>query len=81
MSDNRDDFWSERNECGPSTSWEPRPDHTMSDLMRQYKARQAADQCHLSTCWCGQYKPDWLDLCFTCAPLEKARWVKEADRG
>ena len=76
MSERQEPFYDARNECGPSTSWEPRPEHTMTDLMRQYRARQAASVCHLSTCWCGHFKPDWLDLCFTCAPMEKQRWVK-----
>lgn len=48
----------------------------MRDMVRYYDARKASTVCHLSTCWCGHFKPDWLELCFTCAPEEKARWVK-----
>lgn len=81
MIDDREDFWAERNECGPTTAWEPRPAHTMTDLMRIYRARQPATVCHLSTCWCGHFKPDWLELCFTCDPTSRHRWVKEASNG
>jgi hypothetical protein len=56
--------------------WGPRPTHTMRDMVRYFEARREPTQCHLSTCWCGHFKPDWLELCFTCAPEEKSRWVK-----
>jgi hypothetical protein len=56
--------------------WGPRPTHTMRDIVRYFEARREPTQCHLSTCWCGHFKPDWLELCFTCDPEERARWVK-----
>jgi hypothetical protein len=63
-------------EADPVDLWGRKPRFTMSDLMRQSRARQEPTQCHLSTCWCGHFKPDWLELCFTCDPEERARWVK-----
>ena len=76
MSERREPFYDALNECGPTTSWEPRPQRTMRDMVRYFEARREPDQCHLSTCWCGHFKPDWLELCFTCDPMEKPRWVK-----
>ena len=72
----KETYWQSKNEHGPSTAWEPKPEHTMRDMVRYFEARREPDQCHLSTCWCGHFKPDWLELCFTCDPEEKARWTK-----
>jgi hypothetical protein len=63
-------------EADPCDLWGPRPTHTMRDMVRYFEARREPTQCHLSTCWCGHFKPDWLELCFTCDPEERARWVK-----
>jgi hypothetical protein len=57
-------------------SCQPRSEHTMTDLMRQYRARQEPAVCWAKTCWCGHLMPDWLELCFTCKPGERDRWVK-----
>lgn len=81
MSERQEPFYDALNECGPTTAWEPRPDHTMTDLMRQYFARQPGKVCHLEICWCGRLRPDWVRLCFTCAPATKAYWIKEANNG
>jgi hypothetical protein len=54
----------------------PKPEHTLRDLVRQTWARQEPTVCWTKTCWCGHLMPDWLELCFTCSPEEKARWVK-----
>lgn len=63
-------------EADPVDLWGRKPRHTMSDLMRQSRARQEPTVCWTKTCWCGHMMPDWLDLCFTCDPEERARWAK-----
>jgi len=63
-------------EADPCDLWGPKPRLTMSTLMRQTWARQEPTVCWTKTCWCGHLMPDWLELCFTCAPEEKSRWVK-----